>query len=448
MILFSTSKVKSNFSVYLTRLITIHSSLRFYPGSKDKVLNVVQNALIVFPQPASNITSKVILSNTTVRNFSNNVLFKCRGPLLSTSYRSTRLCVPQSFPNPPLRPKNHYHSINTESTPSEIDQMSPLVGDINNIKKDNTIPSTLSAPTFNNKITVLKNANQKEYTTTINVNSTSDQFNNEQMLEELKKRALIKNDDGKTAVTILNKNNQSVVVGESKNNVKLSQVGQAYYEKYIKSKEPISPQTSPLPNIKNLADAKIGICIPPQSGSETLIEIGKHKHLLLADDPENKEYIIVYGYLTSKKDPALFLSNKQFKAFQKEKEKESSLNKKTQQFVAFNIPHRIKKDSLVFVKWDKEYLKTISDDSWEAIETQIKTNWNKGIIDFSINGITKEDALLICKEYDKVAAQQEGKHPLTADQVKINEEHKKIQCEKNKAKKQQNNENEVDSKHD
>ena len=89
-----------------------------------------------------------------------------------------------------------------------------------------------------------------------------------------------------------------------------------------------------------------------------------------------------------------------------------------------------------FVKWDKEYLKSIPSEHWKEISKEIMKRWKNGIEDFPIHGITKEEALLICKEYDKVAAQAKGKHPITSDQTEINEKNKKMQQEKNEVKKQ------------
>ena len=89
------------------------------------------------------------------------------------------------------------------------------------------------------------------------------------------------------------------------------------------------------------------------------------------------------------------MADKQFKTFQDQQV--SPKNKeKTQRFVPFNPPCRIKVSDIKFVQYDQEYLKTVTSD-------QQKSNWKKGLQDFSINGLTKDDALLICKEHNKIA---------------------------------------------
>jgi hypothetical protein len=95
-----------------------------------------------------------------------------------------------------------------------------------------------------------------------------------------------------------------------------------------------------------------------------------------------------------------------------------------QQFVTFDKPRSWNVDNVKLVKDDQEYLSTVLPANWKLIYNKIKEKWEQGIQDFPHDGITKNDALLMCKEYDKIA-QGKGKHPITTDQTQINEDNKK-----------------------
>jgi hypothetical protein len=415
----------------LSRSSSLYFSKRFYPGGKE-IINATK-ALIPKPTTSDAITRTFVVN--TRHGYSDHALMRARAPLLCTGPRlTTRLTVPTILPNQQVG-----HGIKLMSDHIETKNMDSVLGELVKIVNKESSPASISE----NTVITLINVNKKEYSTTINQHSTSDQFTPETMVVELKKREMIKDDDGKTAVTVLDKDNQPILVGDSKTKLKLSQVGQAYYEHFVKAKQVIHEQTMPLPQIQELSKARVGICIPPTTTSKTLVDIGMHKHMLLADDPQDKEYVIAYGFFTSKKSGE-GLADKQFKAFQDDVEKKSppslsNNHEKKQQFVLYDPLRRIKADEIKFLKHDKEYLGTIPKEKWEQIYEEIQISWNHGIQEFPKEGITVEDALLMCKEYDKIAAQPKGKHPITADQAKINEDNKKMQHEKNQAKKQQSN---------
>ena len=160
--------------------ITSVQLLKRFTG-KDKITNL---ALVVFPQPALNVGSQVILRNTPIRSLSNNALTIARPPLLATNYRGTRLSVPISFyPRLGSSTPRPQYCINFESTESEIKEITKVVDALNKIKQENS-KTVSSTPKSNDQAITLININKKDYTTIININSTPDEFTNEQMLEE------------------------------------------------------------------------------------------------------------------------------------------------------------------------------------------------------------------------------------------------------------------------
>jgi hypothetical protein len=63
--------------------------------------------------------------------------------------------------------------------------------------------------------------------------------------------------------------------------------------------------------MKVIQNVKLGICIPPITTTDTIVEVGSHKHMLLVSDPQDKNYVIAYGYLTNK-NSGILMGNKQF----------------------------------------------------------------------------------------------------------------------------------------
>lgn len=180
------------------------------------------------------------------------------------------------------------------------------------------------------------------------------------------------------------------------------------------------------------------ISTPPKSTDETIIDTGKQKHLVLAQDQEDKDYVIALGYLTSK-NSGFLLSDKQFKVFQNEMSGITSVKNtdKIQKVFFFEIPFRIKKEDIKEAAWDKQYMSQISPENMKLMLKEIEKSWINGFKDFVKDALTKIEILQMCKDHDNTV-KKKGKHPLTADQIKQQEENKKKQQEEKKYKQQSN----------
>lgn len=292
----------------------------------------------------------------------------------------------------------------------------------NNMKAQtfaSSVPDNMEAKIqYVNQNKALKNIQGKEYKTIIADTTTSKELTETQLAEELKERTLAKKASA-TASTFKIKDGSEVIVGQSKNNVQITQFGHGYVEKYL---IPIKYEND-LKN-SNVDTFKFRIVTPPQASKDMFIESGNQKHLLIATDN------YASGYLTSQVS-AILLCNKQYKQFVIEKEKEKTEEnptnpQKKQYFVAFKNIIKISEDTpLQEVQYSEEYLEQIINKKTllKIIGEQIKNP----MIQFNNNGITKDDALLLSKEHDN-NVRTGSKHPISAGQTQLNLEN----AEKNK----------------
>ena len=97
---------------------------------------------------------------------------------------------------------------------------------------------------------------------------------------------------------------------------------------------------------------------------------------------------------------------------------------KEQKFLPFKVAVRIQPQDLKKTVRGAEYLmlnlseesREILEDTWDKLKVNHYNDYNK-------DGITKKTLLEMVKDHDRVAANK-GKHPLTTDQIKANEENK------------------------
>jgi hypothetical protein len=240
-----------------------------------------------------------------------------------------------------------------------------------------------------------------------------------QLLEELKGRELVKDDDGKTDVDVLLANGATHHLGKSANNVKLTPKGQAYV-KEIHSQTALENPGTPLKNSTKNEEPQFMIIIPPKSTENLLVETGKQTHLLITHKGDNDYYAT--GFFTSKNSGlSVYVSEEQFIKFQKQQEGQQIFNDKKQYYVPFDQPIKLDKNDVQPVKWDKEYIARLSSKTLDELTFLWKEIENEPVISFNKDGVTSEDALQMCLAHDATIAQ--GKpHPMTPDQI---EQHKK-----------------------
>jgi hypothetical protein len=101
---------------------------------------------------------------------------------------------------------------------------------------------------------------------------------------------------------------------------------------------------------------------------------------------------------------------------------------KQQFFVEFVSPLTIPKENLNVVKYSTEYLATLNEGAFEIFSASLKTLQEVLPVPFDNTGLTKADCLNMCKQHD-INVQNKNKHPLTPDQIKLNEDNKQKQKE-------------------
>lgn len=292
---------------------------------------------------------------------------------------------------------------------------------------------------------LLKSISGKIYTTNINQDTTINNVTDEVLKIELLKREIIKENGGNTATVVKIEGNTEAIVGNAKNGIKLTQVGQAYYSK-LKTKKQLN-ESSMIPNVNVNLDANpeisFSIIVPPKVADDVFIEDGKQKHLLVVFDTTTNNYYSI-GYMTSKSSGDL-LSDKQYKYFENEQDhKVNPLKQKQQFFVPSKHPVFVPEDQIKVVKYSKEYLDSLGFEAYENLLEAVKILKEIPPVAYSTLGLTTSDALDICKEYD-LNELKKKKHPLTEDQIKLNNINKQKQKEGNiniKQDKNKTNENE------
>jgi len=122
-------------------------------------------------------------------------------------------------------------------------------------------------------------------------------------------------------------------------------------------------------------------------------------------------------FFTSK-TTGIFISAKQIKVFQDEKNGASLSHKdKFQYFVPFSNILEISSSYAKIVQLGTEYI--AASNKQTELEAVLDKLSNLPIGKFDSNGITRENAVTMCQHFD--ANQNQGKpHPLTAEQIMLN----------------------------
>lgn len=360
-----------------------------------------------FYPPRQHITETILHSKLLVPKPSMHQLALFKIPATSTI-----LCSRVQY-NIPLKPKFNNNIISTNKFIQNKSLDSAILSLINK-------PQSNIAKPFLDKPRILRTFNNKEYETFLTENTTINDITEEQLIHEMKKREIVNQDTGKTTVVIKLEDTSDHMLGLSKNDVKLTQVGQAYVENFILNTRINEKNNNEMPKFSApISRGNLKIIIPPKSESDSFVETGKQKHLLVIVDENTRIFPI--GYLTSKSS-AEFLSTQQFKAFQNQKETlDITITKKKQHYVEFTQLMEIYQDDVKRVKWDKDYIENLSEESFKNLVVSFEKMLKQERCEFYDNkGLTKEDCLKMCIEHDKIADKKGAKHPLSADQIKQN----------------------------
>ena len=342
--------------------------------------------------------------------------------------------VPPVMPVTPTLPATPTPIPQTEIVPQKdmaSENDTTLKTDAANITKVSSEPgSSVAAVTY-------KTQSGIKYTTTMTTGTTPNNITDSQLIDEMRKRELIKPDPNCTAVVVKTIDDTDFLLGSSKNKVKLSSLGQAYYNKVSPKVDDNALQANKIPQVQE-KDFEFLIITPPKGNANVFVEIGLHKHLLIVHDT-CKDLYFGLTYLTSKHS-GISLSNQQLKAFQDQQENKKASNTlgKEQHAVSLDRAILINKADVHRVKWDKEYIDSLSKVSKDFLQN----TWNEIQMQpyklFNFDGITKQDCIHMCLEHDEIA-KANGKHPLTQDQIMQNEANKTKQMQKNKANKDADN---------
>src|SRR5579871_1271173 len=292
--------------------------------------------------------------------------------------------------------------------------------------------------------------------TKINANTKVEDLTQDICNDELKLRGLIK-DVEKEPVSVLNEKDVLIKIGDKANGVKLTKRGIAYKELIEKESPKIENDTTKFIPITD-GETKIMISLPGPPSKDCVVSLGAHKHLIIIYNISTKEYYAI-AYLTSKSKEENFLSDKKFKDFQVEKEKEANSTKisestsittninekekkvlEKQYIFRFDAPLKIDEKDIDIVKYSDEYVESLPKESREDLEGLWEILKQKAYEDFSEDGLTAEECLQIILKYDDIirskGAKEEKKHPLNKEEIQINQENSENNKNIEEAKKQ------------
>jgi hypothetical protein len=239
-----------------------------------------------------------------------------------------------------------YH-VNKHPSEEHKQQMASLVNTLSQEKEKQEQTSSNLKPS---KV-LLKNINNKEYQALPLDKNNANEFTATELVQACVDRALVKVENNPKAnpefkpVDIKLANGSTHTLNNSEQGIKLTDIGNAYAYWYSESKN-----STPESNIKAkvILEEKT-IIAPPNPRENIIIANGKTKHLLYGCYISEGDFM-ASGYLTSKKS-GIQISTKQYKAFEKEIEKEttSSISENSEDTINITKPNN-------FVSLAKEIL--------------------------------------------------------------------------------------------
>jgi hypothetical protein len=260
--------------------------------------------------------------------------------------------------------------------------------------------------------------------TKITENIQASDISDADALFEMKSRGLIKHNKDQGIVTFKTENGQDVTLGGSL--FKFSQLGIAYAEQQDKPKTFI-PNTSDTLAKEDCFELKLAV-IPPEK--EAFFPSAKEKHLVVAYNKNSSECHVI-GYLTSK-STGDFISKKQFKVYQDEREGIINNDKpKDQRFKKFDNAESIPKNNLTFILGGNDYIRDTAIGYFEDLRTKLK-QLPSNI--FNPNEFTKDNGIKLCQAYDKNVTEKKSQ-PKSKDQIKMDNENQVKQTNINEQKK-------------
>jgi hypothetical protein len=289
---------------------------------------------------------------------------------------------------------------------------------------------------------ILKTINMKEYDTSpIKSDSKAEDFTDEVVIDSMKKRQLVKTDDdikNKTEFKVLKvklADGSDYALNDSKYGTKLTSTGDAYEQQ---------TRNNTSKNIEiniNIDNKNPLIIVPPKSKDNIIVENGKAKHLLYGFYTSEGDFMAI-GYFTTNKS-GIQVSKQQYKCFEEQQENktmdqplENDMYKKekAQHFVMFEQGTIIKKEDIKPVKYSTEFLETFDEKTKKTLKEPLSDFQDKATVKYEdTSGLTKENCIDICKNYDKTAEaiaknpKTNQKHPLSPLQKTLNQENENKQ---------------------
>lgn len=362
--------------------------------------------------------------------------------------------IPSAPPIPTTLPVQKYNSTTKEYTPlqskvksapdnnttSFTEQIKNTASTLKQLKSDTIplpVPSTVSTTSTNTNTATsitMKNASGVDYTTNIKPDTTVFDLTPEQLIHELKIRGLVADNPKATIAQFVTEDDKIVTIGDAKYGVKATPLARGYIEKYQ------SPNIFELENPLNqldFANIQYKIVIPPMASKTTIVEDGAIKHLIITFDNKNNQY--ASGYLTSKKGPDLLCSINYKTFVNKLKSNDEPTSNKEQYLVIYDNAKQIPDNFIIQTsKLSAQYLKVVNQSTlYKMYEKQRKAPIE--IIDKEKDGITMHDGLMIIKDFDKTI-QSGGKHPISKEQILLNQLNHEKQKQANIDKKSKANE--------
>jgi hypothetical protein len=257
----------------------------------------------------------------------------------------------------------------------------------------------------------------------------SEKLSDKELMVELVGRGIIKvADDNTTKFKTIS--GETIIVGESKNNIKITPFGRAYVD-LSKEKDTSIQLQSTETHIGESLEYKFAVLAIDDNAF--LLE-GVQKHIIIGYDRGNDIYYIM-GYLTSQNTATPF-AKQQFKIYQDAKEAQEESSLMTQGKPQFFTPCRnflkLKKDQMVFLKWDQDYLRDMGK-GLPFLNKLQKQLCAKSTIPYNAAGYSKETLIQACINFDNNIRKKKP-HPKTDSEMVNEQKNKEIKEQLNKEK--------------
>lgn len=291
---------------------------------------------------------------------------------------------------------------------------------------------------FNEK--ELINHHNEKYKTVLYKGVDSMKISEKTLCEELRNRKLIGPIKNEPKIALKTENDEDVILGSSLTGMKLKPLAVAYSNRMNKRTE-----ISVLKNQDDFDITKVEflLAVTNIEKNNCFMETAKQKHIIIVHEKNKDEYYAM-AYLTSKQLSRKFYDIK-FKEYQDNKvfHNVKKPSNASQNFVTYENLEKISVNDLQILKYSSEYIKDSNNE--ELLRDIFKQLLQENIVQYNNKGLTKEDCINICLEYDTYIECNKPQ-PLTEDQILQNELNKENNRRKGSGK--NNNDNESNNETD